>query len=846
VDLRAGSRIGPYEVLSLLGRGGMGEVYRAHDHRLRREVAVKVLHSGADQARRIEQEARAASALNHPGIVAVYDVGQHEGRPYLVTEYVEGQTLLELVRAGIGPSRALDVARQVAHALAAAHDRGIVHRDLKPANVVVDRDGRARILDFGLARPDAPPLLSSEATAHAPSSTGPLTLDGALRGTLGYAAPEQVRGRRVDARTDIFAFGVVLYEMLGGRPPFLRDSTVQTLLSTVEDDVPELAGAPPELLRVARRCLEKDPERRFQSARDLAFHLDALAAGTTAVLLPPPRRRTLPRAVLPVALALAALAAAYLLGRRTPPPEVSYQQLTFRRGTIYQARFDPQGQTVVYSAGWEGQPAAMYASRPDAVESRLLDPPNGSVHAISSRGEMAVLLLEGRAFSRGRLARIPLLGGPARPVLDDVEWADFAPDGEAMAVVRLVGGRRRLEFPIGEVVHETGGWISHPRVTPDGRAVALIDHPSPGDNRGSVLLVQKGREPRTLAGPFKAVFGLAVNRARDEVWFTASQREAMRVLYAVTRDGELRDVLRVPLRLTLQDVSADGKRVLVTGDSLRRSTFGGRPDARERDLTWLDYTNAKDLSADGRTLLFSEDGEGGGSGYAVYLRPMDGGPAVRLGAGKAMALSPDGSLVLTSLVDETPQRLHALPTGVGSASTLPAGPIARYDWAIFMPGGRRIVVAGAEATGPARLYVQDLPGGAPRAVGGDGIAAAYGGLAADPGGRVVAGVGADRRVRIYPLDGSAPSLVAGTGPSDIPVRFSADGGGLYVYASGTLPTSVDLVDLKTGERRPTLELMPADPSGVLGITRVRLAADGRTYAYSFSRILSDLFLVDGL
>jgi hypothetical protein len=824
----------------------MGEVYRAHDQRLRREVAVKVLHSGGDQVRRIEHEARAASALNHPGIVAVYDVGQHEGRPYLVTEYVEGLTLLELIRAGLGPSRALDIARQVAHALAAAHDRGIVHRDLKPANVVVAKDGRVRILDFGLARPDAPPLLASEADPHSPASTGPLTLDGALRGTLGYAAPEQVRGRRVDARTDIFAFGVVLHEMLGGRPPFLRDSAVQTLLSTVEDDVPELPGAPPELARVARRCLEKDPERRFQSARDLAFHLDALATGTTAVLLPLPRRPVVSRAAVAVALVLAALLAAYLLGRRTPPPEVSYQQLTFRRGTIYQARFDPQGQTVVYSAGWEGQPVALYASRPDAVESRVLDPPNGSVHAISSRGEMAVLLLEGRAFARGRLARLPLLGGPARPVLDDVEWADFAPDGEAMAIVRTVGGRRRLEFPIGDVLYESEGWISHPRVTPDGRAVALIDHPNPGDNRGSVLLVQKGAAPRTLAGPYKAVFGLAVNRARDEVWFTASQREAMRVLYAVTREGRLRDVLRVPLRLTLQDVSADGRRVLVTGDSLRRSTFAGGGNGRERDLTWLDYTNAKDLSADGRTLLFSEDGEGGGSGYAVYLRPTDGGPAVRLGAGKAMALSPDGSLVLTSHVNETPQRLHALPTGVGSPRTLPAGPITRYDWAIFLPGGRSIVVAGAEASGPARLYVQDMPEGHPRAVGGEGIAAAYGGLAADPTGTSVAGVGPDRRVRIYPLDGSEPRLVPGTGAADIPVRFTADGSGLFVYASGTLPTSVDLVELKTGERRPTLELMPADPSGVLGITRVRLAVDGRTYVYSFSRILSDLFLVDGL
>ena len=283
--LESGSRLGPYEVVGLLGSGGMGEVYRALDPRLKREVAIKVLLEGiADrkQLRRFEQEARAAGALNHPSVLAVYDVGTHDGAPYVVSELLEGHTLKVRLEAGALPVRkAVDHALQIAHGLAAAHEKGIVHRDLKPDNVFITEDGRVKILDFGLAKLTRPAALIQEDQRTATRATE----SGVVLGTVGYMSPEQVRGDEVDARSDIFSFGAVLFEMLSGVRAFRRDSAVETMNAILKEDPPELSGTgrgiSPGLARIVRRCLEKRAGDRFHSAHDLALALEAVLSGVS-------------------------------------------------------------------------------------------------------------------------------------------------------------------------------------------------------------------------------------------------------------------------------------------------------------------------------------------------------------------------------------------------------------------------------------------------------------------------------------------------------------------------------------------------------------------------------------
>ena len=861
MPLAPGTRLGPYEILAPLGAGGMGEVYRARDPRLGREVAVKVLPASAARdpglMDRLEQEARAVGALSHPGILAIHDVGTHEGAPYLVTELLEGETLRQRLRRGpLPPRRAVELAAAVARALGAAHEKGVVHRDLKPENVFLTSDGHVKVLDFGLARREGQtPDERDTGPALAPAGPGAATSDpAALLGTVGYVSPEQIRGQLADARSDIFSFGVTLHEMLSGRSPFGRDTAVETLHAILHDEAAPLSGSDPafsaHLERVVLKCLEKAPEARFQSARDLAFHLEAVSSGLSSALPPPPRRRRATRRGLLAAAAtlalLAALAGAFSLGLTWHREQPRFHQVTFRRGTIHGARLSPDGGTVVYGAGWEGQQVRIFAARPDNPESLVLLDRPANVLAVSPRGELALTLLRGRAFARGTLARMPLSGGGApRELAEGVEWADWAPDGDRLAVVRALNPGRRLEFPLGTPLAETRGWMSHARVSPSGETVAYVDHPVPGDNRGSLELVgATGR--RTLSGGWKSIWGLAWSPRGDEVWFTASDHEAARDLYAVRLDGTRRLVQRAPLRMTLYDIDRDG-RLLVSHDLLRRSTFGRAPgEEGERDLTWLDYSNAKGLSSDGRTLLFSEDGEGGGPRYSVYLRGTDGSPAKRLGEGKATSLSPDGRLVAAVRVDLAPQRLTLLPTGAGEALTLAAGTLVRYDWALFLPDGRRLVLAAAAAGEPVRLWLQDLAGGPPRPAGREPISAGHGGLALTPDGSAVAAVGPAETVRLYPLDGGESRPFPGVEAREIPIQWTPDGEALYVFQPGALPSPVTLVERATGRRTPWLELMPPDPAGILGVNRVRMTPDGKAYTYTFSRILSDLFVVEGL
>ena len=440
MTLAAGARLGPYEILAPIGAGGMGEVYRARDSRLKREVAVKVLpatfSADADRLRRFEQEAQTAGGLNHPNITAVHELGTHDDAPYIVTELLEGETLRARLSGGAIPVRkATDYAIQIASGLAAAHEKGIVHRDLKPENLFLTNDGRVKILDFGLAK-----LTQTEGQAQQHSNLPTAATEpGVVLGTLGYMSPEQVKGRPADARSDIFAFGAILYEMLSGSRAFHRETAAETMSAILREEPPELSATnrnvPPGLDRVVRHCLEKNPEERFHSAHDLAFDLRALSDASTPVLssasgrvaaVPASRRGVL----ITAALGAAAAAAAFLIGRgtvRETPP--SFRQMTFRRGAILSARFAPDGQTVVYSAAWEGKPQEIFVGRPESPESRPFGLSGAEVLAVSRSGDMAVS--NNRAsvggFRRsGTLAQLSVAGGAApRDIAEEVEWADW-------------------------------------------------------------------------------------------------------------------------------------------------------------------------------------------------------------------------------------------------------------------------------------------------------------------------------------------------------------------------------------------------------------------------------------
>ena len=858
MPLTPGTKLGPYEIIGPIGAGGMGEVYRARDARLSREVAVKVLPASfvadPERLRRFEQEARATGQLNHPNILAVYDTGTHEGTPYVVEELLEGATLREKIAGAPLPVRkAVDYARQIAQGLAAAHQKGIVHRDLKPENLFVTGDGRVKILDFGLAKLTQPEVPGSALTA---APTRAETGAGVVLGTAGYMSPEQVRGLPTDQRSDIFGFGSILYEMLSGRRAFAAASSVESMNAILKEEPPEISrlnqDIPPGLERIVQHCLEKSPDERFQSARDLAFDLETLSGTSAPVPAPAPhpakpaaRGRRLP--LLPaLGVGALALAAAFYAGwqTRTSEAPVIYRQLTFRQGSIFSARFTPDGETVIYSASWDGASAELFSTRPGSPESRPLGLPSAEILSVSGSGEMA--LLQDAHYTlgwmrSGMLARAPLSGGVPRQVLNDVQDADWSPDGQGIAVARTVAGRYRLEYPTGKILYETEQWLSSPRFSRDGKRIAFIDHPSLGDDRGRVAVVDLSGKMQALTDPYSSTAGLTWSPSNDEIWFSAGRTGNVRALYAVDLNGNQRMVDGAPADMAVADVSSGGK-VLVARNTARRGIIGTAPgEDIERDLSWLDWSRPSTLSADGQWVLFEEQGQGGGPGYSVYLRRTDGSPAVRLGEGSASDLSPDGQWVATLSLAE-PERIVFLPRGPGEARTLrvPGFALSTVRW---LPGGKRLLLLASEKGRLLRLYVMDPEGGTPKPISPEGVGF---GTAMSPDGKLVAAVMPGGPARIFPVEGGEPLTVPGSDSGDIPTTWTSDGRTLFVVVRTRPGGRIDRLDLATAQRSPWKTLMPSDKAGLLDIGFVLLSADTRSYVYSYRQILSTLYLVDGL
>jgi Tol biopolymer transport system component len=826
--LAPGTSLGPYEIQSLIGAGGMGEVYRARDARLGRSVAVKVLPrdfaEDPDRLRRFEQEARATGQLNHPNILAIYDIGSGGGLPYIVTELLEGQNLREIVSQGpLPPRKAVEYAIQIAAGLTAAHAKGIAHRDLKPENLFLV-GGRVKILDFGLAK------LLQPAGHAADDKTGSiqagLTMTGSIMGTASYMAPEQIREQPVDHRADIFSLGCILYEMLTGKRAFGGETPMDRMTAILHSETPRLPDAVEEAIpgigRIVRLALEKRAEDRFDSTRDMSFALSLVTERTG--------KAPEVHVAAPVATA------------RTT---ATLRRLTYREGSIYRARFAPDGESAYYAAAWEGRPMELFWAHSGNPESRALGFTDAEILSVASTGEMAVSLrrrfMGGFLFS-GMLARMPLGGGAPREVLDEVQEADWAPDGRQLAIVRSVAGQARLEFPAGKVLFETPGWPSHARVSPDGKRIAFLDHPYLGNDAGSVAVVDLKGNVNILSSGWQSVQGLAWSADGSEVWFTAFRDEASRTLYAVDLNGAVRPVFQTAGHLSLQDISRQGRVLVVHGNDRLRMQYLATGDARARDLTWLDWTLLRDLSPDGKTVLFDETGVGGGELHAVYIRSTDGSPAVKLGDGVNPRLSPDGQWALTFLEAESPQ-LVLLPTGAGETRIVPTGKLICHN-AGWFPDGKRIYVVANEGTGGLRLHEVDIETGASRAFSPEGVSSID--LMISTDGSFVVARGPDLVFTLYPVDASPPRPLTTVGADERAVGWSRDGRGLVLFQRGVLPTKLVRLDIETGERTQLRELSPSDATGVGGLTVVRMTPDESAFAYSYPQSLSDLFVIDGL
>jgi Tol biopolymer transport system component len=864
MSLASGTKLGPYEIIAPLGAGGMGVVYRARDTRLGREVALKVLPESfsrdADRLRRFEQEARSVAALNHPNILAIHDIGEQDGSPFIVSELLEGSTLrTELEHGALPPRKTSDYAAQIAQGLAAAHDKNIVHRDLKPENIFLTKEGRVKILDFGLAKlaPNARGANGESAESDGLTLTSSPTEAGTVMGTAGYMAPEQVRGSAIDSRTDIFAFGAVLYEMTSGQRAFRRDTAAETMTAILKEDPPELSDmtnpVSPGLERIVRRCLEKQPEQRFQSAKDLAFALEALSGTTSKTAANAAIAGGTGKSRVPAFVAAAAVlgvavggAVAWYLGPGPTPPPI-FTRVSFHRGEVIRARFAPDAKTVLYSARFGGAAPDTYNIREDYPESTPAGLGGALLLAISRQSQMAVLMRP-KYFAHyqwgGTLATSPLGGSAPRELLENVFDADWSPDGNDLAVIDQDHNNWQLQYPIGKVLVEGENWMSEVRVSPDGKRVALFRHPPNPDDRGDVILVDRSGHTQVVSTGWESLEGLAWAPSGQEVWFSGAESGEQWCIHAIGLAGKERTVYCGTAPTRILDIASSGRALVSTEEN--RGTMAlaehGAKSNEERDLSWLSYSYGPRLSRDGTEVLFTDLSELSGNDYSVYMRKSDGSPAVRLaGGGFGTDITPDGKWALVLLPDDPAGRIQIVPVGPGQARALHWDGF-RPRWAQWFPDGQRFLMLAGKSGQAEGVYIADVNGSTPKQVSPE--TTLWMSVAPDGNSYFILQKGT-WVVRTIPESNAKP--IPGIQAAEFPIAWASDSKHVFTQAISATGLNIYKVDAGSGQRELWQVVSPKDQVGLRTmITPTAITPDGRWMVFTYRTQLGQLYRSDTL
>jgi eukaryotic-like serine/threonine-protein kinase len=853
-----GRRLGQYEIRSFIGAGGMGEVYLARDRTLERDVAVKCLPtyvaSDPNARARLRREARLLATLNHPNIASIHGVEEDDGVIGLVLELVEGPNLDE--RSGImSLKEALGIARQIADALEAAHEKGIIHRDLKPTNIKVTPSGVVKVLDFGLAK------ALEDGTQPVEELTDARTRAGAILGTPAYMSPEQARGKKVDRRTDVWAFGCVLYELIAGRSAFGDDNPTDSLVRVLESD-PDWKALPPDtpesIRRVLRRCLEKDVSLRLRDIADARLEIAEALMPRPNEGAPASARRRRGRVLAQIVAAVLIVAAGAYVGVRSAPNasvgEVT--RLTFRQGTVGKARFAPDGQTVIYGASWDGEPYRLYSTLVGGGHSRTIDLPAADLLAVSKQGQIALSM--GRPAvdgwePAGTLAVTALAGGAPRELYDNVVGADWSADGKTMAIVRRTGTTARLEYPVGTIIHQAT-LILPPRVSPDGEHVCFFA----GQAYGQLMVADRAGRVRQLANDLYRGGHCAWTPDGREIWVDAGGGAMHMSLLAFDLAGKRRQIANYTGMIHLEDIAPDGT-VLMSAGTLRYSVHAhdGRED-RERDLTVFDASRVHHVIADGRQVLMWDNSPAAGKDF-VFRRAVDGMPAVPVGPGWPAALTADGAWAAVVGDGQTNTRIQnkltLFPTGAGTARTfdLPidvysaySGVLGRTDWARrshdFSSDGTRLLFPFGIAKGrPPRVYVYDLPRRVMKPITPEG---ATGPAVISPDGTHVA-VNEMSHVVVYGVDDDQRQPLAGAPEPGKVAAWSADGRSLFVIEQDETVARIFRRDIVTGKRTLVHEIRAQSPAGVTSFD-VFVSRNGEAYAYTTSLRLANVFIVSGL